>query len=1681
MAEQLRIEIDVTAARQALTGLTQEFGRFSQAANTSVSAVSSAITRLNAAMANLKAINPNVVSSVTQLSAALQSMQGSGAAAAADSLNRLGQAGTNIAQTAQAANSLKQSLDGIRNPEGVAAAAAGFTRAGQAADKATVDVKEFAAAQGDVARSAAQQAQAVAKAQQDTLRAVQATARATLEAQRSASRDAINAAREQAREQVNAYRQAADAARQAAQAVRDANKGGDTGAIAAAKQMAEATRLAAQAQKQLAVEAETNKRMVIAAQQEITRSVQSSSRASVEAQREAARVAVDSAKMAAQAQKQAAAEATAAARQMAAAQRDASRAAATEAANAAKALAAAQRQAAQEAANLARAQGQVAATVGNLGRELLNAAGYMTGLGVTAGNIVQSLGQLSTQGVRVGQVFAEMSRQFGALGAGAIALAGVAVAAQSLYSIVSRLVTPVMEVSAAFQTFELAIDAIDGEGAGAETLEKLQGIAQRTAQDVTTLTKAYTGLRAGTQAFGLSSEQSLKMFENFSGALRALGADTQKTEKAFLAITQVFSKGSLQMEELRGQLGDALPGAFQYTAQAIGKTTGELEKMIKAGQAGPDVLVKLGEFLNVKFGDAIAQQVQTATGQLALFNSNIQLILDSLGRGGLGGIMAGLAAGFRQLNEALNSDAIRAFAAALGTLIGLLAGSILGTLGGLIQGFMGVAEAIADVVKWIGEVTGLTQYLNDKFKDSYTVMNMVADAFQFVGRALGALIAVYAAQRVAVLASMAAEVAYTAAKRAFVAATAAQTAATVAGTAATVASGTAATIAAGAVGVLRAAWTALVGILMRNPFTAILVGLSTLYPLLSSGVEALYNYATGAEKAADASDKFGGAQGAVAQGLQNVVDAMERSPTAIISNVNAMNSLENAQKDAELQSFKLGEQIKDLEQGMKNNAASFRQSEASQQSWVRGQEAAARSLQRTKDGVKNANAEFQSLDKSLKLFSSNSAGAGLEGAGRSALFAADATRQLDGEIKNINSAIADSNANMAERKAREEEWASSMQQTIDKLKQQKANLDEWKYALDNTSVATAKQFMEMGKSKEAAAGLAYQIQQLTQTETDRIAALKAQAEAGKENMRFLIEQIQLLERAQEAERERLKTFMTPEQIEATLKPRAALIDSLRQELKAVTENTASADAMRKAREQQIPLDQALAQTAEELSKKFGLNVDQSKALASAIGQLAPKTAQAGDASKTAADKSKQLGDETKKNAEEMEKAASAAEKAETRISAVAETISTAAGTVGEANATFSELALSFTKIGDEMASLSVSVPQVSGAFATLFTSFTSVQEVIPVVTAGLTALAQQSGVLAMNMPTVATAFLNIATSAVASAQAIIAFSGAFTQLSSASAGIQETTTAVQNLVNYLNESVTAISAAAMEVNRLGATFQGVRLGMDNAVTGGEKFIDMLQEVKSNVEGVINTLNAMKAAAEAALRAAIAAQNASSSERSTGREGGRADELIGRQRVNDSAFNNAPQFAEGTTNTSRFMSKVAGGGIPSILHPNEAVIPLSKGRSIPVDLSMSQLPSAPAEIPGAGSIATSLDSVATALQNVSSAIAGQKLQPVLGIESLPEMDYEIPDMSQSPTARVSERVPALRSSVDGLESSGAPQSRNRNSERSASTPGSTYNINIQVTTDDADSFKRSEDQIARRLSDRIRRANRRAGN
>lgn len=1302
-------------------------------------------------------------------------------------------------------------------------------------------------------------------------------------------------------------------------------------------------------------------------------------------------------------------------------------------------------------------QRTVQMAVGNLGRELLNAAGYMSGLGVTAGNIIQSLGTLASTGISVADTFAAMQQQFGTWGTVAAAIAGVAVAVTTLYNAVSSLVTPIYNVSAAFQAFELAIDAIDGSGAGAETLQKVQGIAQRTGQDVLTLTKTYTGFRASTEAFGLSSEDSLKTFENFSGALRALGADSQKTEKAFLAITQSFSKGKVQMEELRGQLGDALPGAFTYTAQAMNKTTGELEAMIRAGEATPDVLVKLGEFLNVKFGDAIAQQVQSAVGQLNLFQSAWQNLLNLMGRGGPGGIMGGLAAGFRSLNEAMDSEAIRALAVAFGNLIGLLTSGVLGAIGGFVQGLTAVADVAIKVISYIGEVTGITAVMNAIFSDGNNTMNAVAGTFELVGRAVGALTAIYVTNRAAALAGAAGALIF----------------------------GRANTTAAIQTGGLSTAVKNLTAALARNPFTAIIIGLATFGPMVYDAVKSLDLFSSSAEAAGDSAESFASSTTSVGSALENFNANLSKAPETLISAAAGFESLENAQKDAKIQIAQLEKAIDQNNAALNRTKFANAEAKASHEDNIRSLQSSARAYGNEKAAIQDSIAVKKENDRVTKAMQGTSAASSSTTQQNILQYArqAEALRGVSGALRDQRGAIADSKSAFASKMASEKEWQRGVEQMNVSLKQQIQGLKEWDVALNSNGQFLAQSLFNMGKSKDEAAALAYSIQQLTRSESERAAALQASVEQKIENIKLLQRERESIVQARDAELEKQRANgATPAMLEATAKAYNNTIAQIDEFAGKMTESAAAESTLLNWRHKGMSLTEAADATNKKFNDTLKTQVSSSEALGGALKLLNPEQQKQADSSKAATDSTRVLGEQSSKTATETQKAADAAKLAGENIAAVATTIQESAGVMSSANEQLTATTTSFTNLGTQMTALSSSVPTVSTAFGTLNSSIATMAEPLAPVVAQFQLLSEKTTQLAAEMPTIATSFINISAAATQGSAAVSAFAKSFTDLGASAAGISAATTAVDLLVVRLTNSLAAMNNSAEALRQLGAAGTAVGTGYTNAVTKGEAFLKQLGTIKSTAETLIEVMRILKTAAEQALAAARAAQSTDAPTETTGgREGGRATELIGRHTVPPGTFDNAPQFAEGTSNTSKFISKVPGGGIPSILHPNEAVVPLSKGRSIPVEMSLPKT-SMPTALPGVEDVSYSLDNVAQGLRSVATALSNQKLQPVMSaISSMPELDYQIPDMSQSPNARISERAPVLQTSPDGLSTNGAPQSRNRNSERSANTPGQTNNINIYVTTDDADSFKRSEDQIARRLSDRIRRANRRTGN
>lgn len=108
---------------------------------------------------------------------------------------------------------------------------------------------------------------------------------------------------------------------------------------------------------------------------------------------------------------------------------------------------------------------------------------------------------------------------------------------------------------------------------------------------------------AFTEAGG-AAQEARNIFEAASEAAATMKLSQEQANGVMLAFSQIASKGKVQAEELRGQIGERIPGAFGIAAKAMGVTTAELDDMMKDGKLmAQDFLPKFAEELKKTYGN----------------------------------------------------------------------------------------------------------------------------------------------------------------------------------------------------------------------------------------------------------------------------------------------------------------------------------------------------------------------------------------------------------------------------------------------------------------------------------------------------------------------------------------------------------------------------------------------------------------------------------------------------------------------------------------------------------------------------------------------------------------------------------------------------------------------------------------------------------------------------------------------------------------------------------------------------------------------------------------------------------------------------------------------------------------------------------------------------------------------
>ncbi|HBD2231111.1 TPA: tape measure protein [Escherichia coli] len=202
------------------------------------------------------------------------------------------------------------------------------------------------------------------------------------------------------------------------------------------------------------------------------------------------------------------------------------------------------------------------------------------------------------------------------LSSAAVKTAGAFISFQAVLSAYQR----VMEVGLQRASSERSIDFVFGDQS-TQVKKFIQDLTQITGMDTTETQAQFASFGASAKnTMGL--EGSEELFKNLTGYSRLMGRSDEQIQRALTAVSQMASKGQVMAEELKGQLSEALPGATQAFAKALGLTEKQLfDKMkngdVKASDALPKFAKELGSQIDSRGGwKAIQDSTQTMLGNL---------------------------------------------------------------------------------------------------------------------------------------------------------------------------------------------------------------------------------------------------------------------------------------------------------------------------------------------------------------------------------------------------------------------------------------------------------------------------------------------------------------------------------------------------------------------------------------------------------------------------------------------------------------------------------------------------------------------------------------------------------------------------------------------------------------------------------------------------------------------------------------------------------------------------------------------------------------------------------------------------------------------------------------------------------------------------------------------------------
>lgn len=211
-------------------------------------------------------------------------------------------------------------------------------------------------------------------------------------------------------------------------------------------------------------------------------------------------------------------------------------------------------------------------------------------------------------------------------------LVGAYISLQAVMSAAKEVERQTVKMNSLSAAFNLVITDADQLN---KVMSKLNSMADNYGISILDLKEQYLKFAAASKGTSLEGNKALEVFDKIAKATSVMGIGTEQTNRVFLALTQMMSKGKVSAEELRQQLGEALPGAMNIMARGMGVTTAQLDEMLRKGQVMASVaLPKFADELVKTFGVDKIDRVETLAAAQGRFRTEITRTIEAMAASG---------------------------------------------------------------------------------------------------------------------------------------------------------------------------------------------------------------------------------------------------------------------------------------------------------------------------------------------------------------------------------------------------------------------------------------------------------------------------------------------------------------------------------------------------------------------------------------------------------------------------------------------------------------------------------------------------------------------------------------------------------------------------------------------------------------------------------------------------------------------------------------------------------------------------------------------------------------------------------------------------------------------------------------------------------------------------------------